>query len=394
MTETGGSGLPGNSEGVPHARPYPGHRERSGPVPRIVELDALRGLAACVVAIHHVFVVFHDEIRSVVSGFAYSLLDVVQAQNQAAVLLFFVLSGYAIGLATRTQPPVSKADCLHYLSRRAQRLLPLYWISLAWTASLGNVYGHSNSSFGLETLFGNALFLQTSEFAKGAWFSPYGLNGPYWSLSYEIFFYLLLPVALLVVHRGPIARWPTTCLLVLGTVASCAGLALNITVPSPFSNFLTLWVVWLMGYASVQLKAKITSTVLVVAPAAFFGIGHLVLAYLGRPSDTLSQVTQGTFIGATFALVAVNPQRFSAPPFQWTRRAFTRVFRRIGDGSYALYLLHYPLLLAIHALLDDPFGTVEWWLAGIAFLAFVVGFCPWLERWSIRLTKRFGRNAR
>ena len=66
--------------------------------------------------------------------------------------------------------------------------------------------------------------------------------------------------------------------------------------------------------------------------------------------------------------------------------AFNVVFARIGRGSYALYLLHYPLLLALRQVLVTGHASIIVWIGtGVLFLLFVVLFCPWIEKISVML---------
>lgn len=353
---------------------------------RIRELDALRGLAALVVVLHHVFVIFSDEIFGRFNGWFLDLLTVVQAQNKGAVLLFFVMSGYAIGLATRGAcAPRSGPSIKEYAARRARRIMPLYYLSLAWTALCGLVYGMTDPSFSAQTLLSNMLFLQTSAAAKETWFVPFGLNGPYWSLSYEAFFYIVLPLALWVGHRV-LPQAPHTALIGLAVLGSLAGLAVNQVLPSPFGLFLSHWIVWVLGFAAVYLRSDLRDTATLLAPLVILGGVWLILpALAGRDSDTLNAVVEGCFIGSLFGLVALYPGWTESRLMRLIRRAVVFLLGRIGDGSYALYLLHYPLLLALHARLDAPFGTTPWWMAGGILLLFIFLICPWVERWSLTL---------
>ncbi len=354
---------------------------------RIRELDALRGIAALIVVIHHVFVIFHAEVRATITGLAFDILNVVQAQNKAAVLTFFVLSGYAIGIATRGREPVTGVAIADYASRRARRILPLYWFSLAWTAALGLAYGAGEPSFSWQTLLGNAAFLQTSAVAKGNWFDPYGLNGPYWSLSYEAFFYAMLPTVLLLVRRGPLAAHPKTALIAIGCAATFAGFAGINLVPTPFAQFLCPWVVWIVGYVAVDLPRGWRSLALVAAPLLLIGGAVQAMAVAGLSSDTLGSVLTGTAIAFVFAAIALYHDWTAFAPVRALRRLLIALFGRIGDGSYALYLLHYPLLLALHAWLDAPFGAMAWWLAGAGLVVFTILVCPWLETTATRLAR-------
>ena len=332
---------------------------------RIPELDALRGFVAMVVVVHHLFVIFQAACVAYLPVPAYRLLDFVQAQSKLAVLTFFVLSGYAIGLATRSNPPVTQAATGAYAFRRVARIVPLYVVSLGWTAALGLIYGFQGPAFSLQTLLGNAAFLQTSLEAKGYWFEPFGRNGPYWSLSYEVFFYLILPVVLIAVRHKPVFGLGTRGqLLALGMVALIVSLVANQIAPSPFSNFLGLWIVWLVGYVSVDLKRSGRAIVLVLAPVVLTGSGFMVLRELGRTSATLTDAFSGTVIALFFALAAIWGKWDQFGIVRAARRGFVMLFERIGKGSYALYLLHYPLLLAARTVL----GTTNAMIFGVVGL--------------------------
>ena len=368
---------------------------------RIPELDALRGFVAMIVVIHHLFVIFQTVWTRYIPVPAYRVFDFVQAQNKLAVLTFFVLSGYAIGMATRDRQPVTRAAIRHYAFRRVARIVPLYAFSLAWTAALGLIYGFEGPAFSMRTLLGNALFLQTSLDAKGNWFAPFGRNGPYWSLSYEVFFYLLLPVALLAVRPVPIAELGQKGqLLAFGAIAVLVGLVMNQVAPSPFSNFLGLWIVWLVGFVAVDLKRSGRALALVAAPVILTGVAMVALRETGRASATLDDAFSGTAIAFVFTLAAMWGRWDDFTAVRCVRRAFVAAFGRIGKGSYALYLLHYPLLLAAQALLlaaqallgkgtTDMLGMIG--LSALLPLLILV-FCPWIERETGAILHRLAKT--
>lgn len=143
-------------------------------------LDALRGFAACSVLSCHVLA-FHTEgdtsFNPPSEWLAYLHF------SRSAVLIFFLLSGYVIGLNYRAV--LKPAEVGEYLRRRALRLLPIYWMGLAlgWCAI-----------FEPDALkiIGNLLFLQND---AGPIHPTYG-NYPVWSLHYEAVYYLSFIVVL------------------------------------------------------------------------------------------------------------------------------------------------------------------------------------------------------
>lgn len=353
----------------------------TGRPPRILDLDALRGLAAAVVVVHHVYKHFMAELAAITAAPLFAMIELIQAQSHRAVLLFFVLSGFAIGLATAHRPPITRPDTRHYLKRRLGRIVPLFYLSLLWTAGFALFYGQGDPSLSVQTLLGNAVFLQTSVSAKGNWIAPFGLNGPYWSLSYEMFFYLLLPLVLGAVHR---LGWGGACqplaLIVIGLVAGFASFGLAQVAPSPFSSFLTLWIVWLLGYVAVGLAPTGRNLGFVVAPAVVILSANMILEAMGQRAALLLSMQEGAIIGSLFATVALFPGWLSHSVCLWVRRGFVWLFLRIGEGSYALYLLHYPVILMLMTQLPDtmaPAGQVG--VSVVAMLVLALGLCPWLE---------------
>jgi peptidoglycan/LPS O-acetylase OafA/YrhL len=102
-----------------------------------------------------------------------------------AVLLFFVLSGYVIGLTNLR--PASAPAVRDFWRRRFWRLFPInaLAVGLAWFAPPSAAPG---------TLLGNLFFLQNSQSFFGLRVPLLEANPNLWSLHYEVIYYLLFPV--------------------------------------------------------------------------------------------------------------------------------------------------------------------------------------------------------
>lgn len=370
----------------------------SGGTNRIVALDALRGLAALLVVFHHVVklttpytLALHDRYPCL-----WEVIQFISDQNKNAVLLFFVLSGIAIRLTLRQG--FREPEALRYYAyRRATRILPLYWFSLAWTAAFGLLLGATDASYSLENLLGNLLFLQTSEFAAGVWFTPFGQNGPYWSISYEVFYYTLLPLLGLLMGSQRIveSRW----VLILGTVSlgvSISAIGVNAIAPSPFSNFLSVWFVWMAGYIiGDRYLAQRSHVVLFLFPIPLL-IAAWILGHLGLSSDSFGLLLNGSIIASLVAAGFLLAPMTSTHPLLLRRLSapITHILCRVGDGSYALYLLHYPLLVAVVFVLRDALAStmlmlaLSWTLLIFLVCIFALMFCPWLEGFFQRMRKK------
>jgi peptidoglycan/LPS O-acetylase OafA/YrhL len=140
-------------------------------------LEGLRGFAAFSVALAHVFDVKNFLDPSYHPNIYFSYLQV----GHSAVLLFFLLSGYVIGLVT--QKEFSTQQVNSYILRRGVRILPIYLISI----SLG-VLAEPNENF--KIILGNLFFLQNFDPYFSFSLPPIAGDGAVWSLNYEVLYYL------------------------------------------------------------------------------------------------------------------------------------------------------------------------------------------------------------
>jgi len=139
------------------------------------KLEGLRGLCALVVAISHLltFNFFHS------FQIPYYDFFVHLEFAHEAVLIFFVLSGYVIGL-NHIHTPFNKINIIAYLKKRAVRLYPIYFLAIIISFLV-----YTGGAFSVRQLLGHLFFMQ--EF----FVSTITSNSPLWSLSYEVTFYIL-----------------------------------------------------------------------------------------------------------------------------------------------------------------------------------------------------------
>jgi len=368
-----------------HTRPARYHYPpRLGAGARVTVFDSLRGLAATMVVWHHFcvlfpapFAVLHEHSRAL-----YSLAIWVSNQNSRAVELFFVLSGISIRLSLSNGIFSAPNSIANYARHRAARILPLYWLALGWTAVLGVVYGLNDTSFSLWNLAGNLMFLQTPSVERGKWAVPFGRNGPLWSLSYEAFYYILLPIVLAAVGRKRLPSSKFNILLIGSFITSLLAIGLGWgRFANPYTSFLSYWAVWMYGFVIGDLLLQPRAAYLLVVPAPICLVCIEVLRARDLHSSTLATLASGLCIASLFAALY----------YGWTilPRALSRTFKalldvvflRAGRGSYALYLLHYPVLLVIAVVSCRYRATPLFSAAGAIVVISVLAllFCPWLE---------------
>lgn len=311
-----------------------------------------------------------------------------------AVVLFFVLSGLVIAWTAGTADRTAG----RYAFRRVTRLLSVAAPALLLTLLLDRLGSRLDPEAYRGWWYHPApawrVLLQglsfTSEWGPFG-FRP-GTNGPYWSLSYEAAYYLLFGIA--VFTRG--AR--RLLLLALGALA--VGVKVLALAPS-----------WLLGVAVARAlrepvrRPRAACWLLVLAPPALYAL----LLALGLP---------GLLRGLTAALLgpaALEALRFS-DEFLWNavigalaaahllgvaglggttvpRRAAAAV-RWLAGASFSIYLVHYPALQFLDALLPafGPPGLRDLaLLAGV--LALCLGFAQLFERPLPAFRAALGRFA-
>jgi peptidoglycan/LPS O-acetylase OafA/YrhL len=310
-------------------------------------LDLVRGLAAILVLVDHwrnyFFVPFHEVgAHRVLFAAPYAL----SAAGHEAVVIFFVLSGFFIGGTVRRALVLGDWSWASYLTHRLVRLwivllpgllLTLLWdkIGVALTASrpayLGDPANHvmgSIASTDVASVFvGNLLFLQ--EVVVPA----FGSNGPLWSLANEFWYYLLFPLGLLALL--PTARARTRLICAALSILLCVWLR---------TTLLPLFPVWLLGAALHDLpKRRLRGSLRWLAVAAYVPM----MVVCTRLHGVLGILSDYILAGGTAALLWTILTASETAPVAAARVRFCHGLARF---SYSLYVVHFPLLTLLAAL--------------------------------------------
>ncbi|WAT16999.1 acyltransferase [Aurantiacibacter sp. MUD11] len=309
------------------APPIPPQRER---FPHLAALTGLRGVAAW-------FVVFYHARLSLTDWMPEGALAAA-GQGYLAVDLFFMLSGFVMWLnygPKLREQGLSGAKSFWW--RRFARIWPLHLAvlgALVAFALLLLATGRDAANYPLAELPLHVLLVQNWGFTPElTW------NHPAWSISTELGAYLLFPFAVLA------ARWESLRPLALvAGVVLCAAL---------------LHAVFLVAGAET-LGDQITRLGLVRCVLQF-GIGILLanlwLAWRGRKS---ALAVYAACLACGAALLLGAPETLLVPLAFATlllalaldggplaRLLSSRPLVWLGDASYATYLVHFPLLVAL-----------------------------------------------
>jgi peptidoglycan/LPS O-acetylase OafA/YrhL len=328
-------------------------------------VDAARGLAAGIVFIHHLTVFFPGAFETILgrNTLLAQALNFLSNLNTEAVMLFFVVSGFCIRSSSKKADFGRWTDVLNYGRRRFARIVPLYWLALAFTGVVGMILGlTADRAFSFETLFGNLIFLQSSESARGTWFVPYGLNGPLWSISYEVFYYVLFPFAIIVEHW--VGLRSAAASLIAAYVFSLGAFIAYSLAPNPIMLFAAYYCVWRLGVCAFDVlrDSSEARAVLVFAIGAAIVVS-IIIAW--HASANLSNIRNGTIISAVWIAAQTWPKAATFAVLRPVASAISGL-ARLGGISYSLYLLHHPILRLLNGFVGDTVGGLV--LAALAAL--------------------------
>ena len=301
---------------------------------RLDALDSVRGIAALYVYIHHLGITL--------SIIAYPSIRKFFIFGQAAVMAFFILSGFVIYYSTYARG--YSFSFKGYFIRRFRRIYPpiLVALFLAWLCNVliyGNFY-----QFRVTELIGNLLMLGDKPH-PGQWFDLYFGNHPVWSLSYEWFFYMLF--GLLAIKIKPTVKYYDT----IGLIVSIFGIFSYVLFPNQLSLFCTYTVIWWSGL--VLAKEYLTSgrcsfksfliQILYIGLVAAVWLGHIYINYEAfslrgaHPFIVFRHlITTGILLAIAYVGQLILLKR-AIPLFMW--------FKKLAPISYALYIFHLPLIL-------------------------------------------------
>ncbi|WP_321905355.1 acyltransferase family protein [Paraburkholderia tropica] len=349
-------------------------------------IEAMRGIAAIVVAIFHCRLIAWIGIRAYASGNhpAFSLdtalawLTIPFVWGPIGVPIFFVVSGYCIHrnqAARLACNPQYRLDAQDFLWRRFVRIYPVLFCALLLTWALDNVslqFRLRDAQLGdgsLWTFVANLFALQ------GVLAPTYGSNTALWTLSLEIQFYLLYPLLFAVQRKlGP--NHTLMALMVLAAVSYALFDRRGVFL------FTTYWSSWYLGAWIAERHVRglrLTRGWLLFATPLLLVLGDRVSMGQGRILWCLPWAL--AFTPCLDALLHARPRSSLA----------MRMFEKVGGFSYSLYIVHMPVSVALFSwLLDSTRQVSILWAFACFFISLAAAwvFHLLVERPAIALLRR------
>ncbi len=367
---------------------------------RAAGIDGLRAVAALSVLVYHAWLY---TLPTVDAGATRSGLDYALHELRLGLVLFFVLSGFLLyGPWVRSALESSPAPRIGaYLTRRAARIVPAYYLAVLGSIALLWPIGDSPGvrlppaqDLWLFAVFGQNLREATL----------LRLDPPMWTLAVEVAFYLTLPVlgwlALRLRRRG-------------GRAAQCI-------VPLAFAGIGLTWNFVLADEYQLNL-ALLNKQLPAMAP--YFAMGMLAAVLIHGRSPSRWVVRAALLLGSvavlTDALLAIDEASRGSSAL-WLRiwrddlaavgfaailavvataQMPLRVLGHrwlagVGRISYGMYLWHVPLLLVLRANGLLPLGWLSATLVVLPpTLLVAAASWRWIERPAQDLARRRTHSA-
>jgi len=345
-------------------------RNRSS-VKRIIELDSLRGIAACIVVLCHLRAPF---VATELKWYLRPIFD-----GHVSVIIFFVLSGYVLSLPfwLGTQLPYSK-----YLIRRFFRIYVPYAVAVCCSLIAGMNFLDSqlpltkwfyicwHTPFTLRLIASQFLTIDTAG----------RINIAFWSLRYEMEMSIAIPLICMFVRRLSVRM-----ALLLSFAIELVGFGgLHLFKDTGLGREVSTTIVWSSCFLLGALLAKERKTIskkygtfsrpirvaLAACSVAMFYFGHDEVA----------------IPGACLIIVLVQNSRAR----EWLQHPIPEYLGRI---SYSLYLLHGAIILSLTVLF---YGRIPLWALVSLCLALSVAmshfFCLLVEEPAMRIGKRLAKS--
>ena len=399
----------------------PGKQERSARgIPVVPEFDGYRAFGIFAILSTHLILA-----AAVVQGADGDWGDQLMAGVGAwLITILFVVSGFVVFL-----PTVARGGDLGgvggYALRRAARLLPAYWLAMAFVLVLLALAGAPAPGVreSVVTFAGQDTWasLFDRSFAVG-----FGINGPIWTLTLEISFYVLLPLIASAYFRRPLVGLALAAAISVGWrlgfahISDLAGLfgvdvgagragelhlASYEQLPSwAFAFGAGMTAAW--AYVDLPRRFDVTRLTSLARRALLLSIGMMAICayFSGRyavgstPVAALFEAQRNIplfimYVGAiAAAMLALSLSGWKSP-------FALPAARKLGDLSYGVYLIQIPVIWALFRWTNLPHdGTLS---AFLVLSLIVVSVCiaygylsaRFVEQPIRRWAHRYGRRA-
>jgi len=304
-------------------------------------LEVIRAAAAIYVVIHHLL--GSTELKTVMP----SLVRAPFRFGQEAVIVFFLLSGFVIYLATYNRAQQSFRE---YFVKRLFRIYPIFVSVLLLSVLISLFNGEKLSYHDLINFVGNLAMLQDTGNKPGTFIYPFLHNHALWSLSYEWWFYMLFPLLM----RGValLRRYYNGPSIYLACGISLLTYICYLLLPNHLLLIGSYLVLWWTGVACAELYCRGIKLDFRALRPMYISLGAMTVLTLipmreliGKGASAFN-VNDYPFIDfrhyafATLCLVGIQYGHLCS---ELLMRRGMRWLSSLSGISYGLYCVHFPI---------------------------------------------------
>lgn len=288
---------------------------------KIHSIQFLRFIAASLVVLFHAHLAISNRLNpSPADDYELYLFGF----GAVGVHIFFVISGYIMVL-TNSQPGKS-FDAPRFFKKRIIRIYPIYWLLAALYVLVNSIIG-DGYDFSFYELIAALLLIPGN--------APL-IIGPAWTLSFEMYFYLIFGVAMLIgLLRGIFLLSAFFFLMIVfGMVAGPFQQPLEMLTSSLLIEF--LFGAWI-AYFTINWKLpRWLGMCATISSLGLFGAG-IAIGFESLPSVIIWGIPSAFLI-----LGVVVMEQYHMPQF-------VKNLSPLGDSSYTLYLGHILIITLLIA---------------------------------------------
>ncbi|SEW49673.1 acyltransferase family protein [Chitinophaga arvensicola] len=340
------------------------------PAKHFYTFDAFRGIASIIVVLYHWQLFYYANDVFVLGQYDktalpfYHYLAVFYNDGMVAVDIFFLLSGFIFFWLYSERVASGKMKFRQFFTYRLSRLYPIHFVTLLIVTMLQwmmvkNV-GHTfiiqyNDAYHFIL---NVFLMQNWGLEKGASF-----NGPSWSISVEVFLYFLFfIICYLKLQRK---KWLLFLMIPAGVFLQSFTLLIGKGMYSFFLGALVYYLyVWMTKENRIRKYLPALTTITILLWAMILAEYHfsyiqglwtqIVHQWLPGKNEEFITVTFGQIRNFFFRSTVSPCTILSLALWETKRDLISKKWALLGNCSYAIYLIHFPLQI-IFVLTVDTF---------------------------------------
>lgn len=283
-----------------------------------------RGIAAIMVVLTHIAGPMSNS-----KYFGISIFDKLFSFGTFGVQYFFVLSGFIIYHVHKNELSTPSA-LVPYIKKRFLRIYPTFIVIFLLVYFLG-LLTSQESILQLDLISIIKSIILISSF-------PVPVIGVAWTLEYEIFFYLLF--ALLIINKKFI--YLICAIFIFSHIYNYSD-----NISFLYLGFLqsSIMLLFFMGLfvayiIKIRIDIKIVYTILILGILIFFSeIYNSIINYNNNHNSY-----QNLILGLAFSLIVFSFVKIEQYGYDFKK---FKIMNLLGDASYSIYLLHYPISLVV-----------------------------------------------